>query len=150
MEVDILIVEDNSDDLALALRVLTQQHPTNRIAVARDGAEALDFLFCTGVYAQRNIAHRPRVILLDLNLPKVKGLDVLQRLRADPRTHSIPVVVLTSSSEIEDVIASYQLGSNSYITKPVDFRQFSEVVRQVGSYWLLHNRVPATTKGQSL
>jgi CheY-like chemotaxis protein len=141
-EVELLVVEDNPDDLALVLRVLRQHRLANHIAVARDGAEALDFIFCTGAYANRRIDDRPKVIFLDLKLPKVDGLEVLQRLKTDPRTQAIPVVMFTSSSEERDEVESYRLHVNSYITKPADFLQFSEAIRHVGLYWLLLNQLP--------
>jgi two-component system response regulator len=137
--VEILLVEDNPSDVELALHALKRHHLANHIEVVRDGAEALDFIFCTGAYAQRNAQDNPRVILLDLKLPKVDGLEVLQRVKSDARTRMIPVVVLTSSREERDIVESYQLGVNSYIVKPVDFEQFTEAVRQLGLYWLLLN-----------
>jgi CheY-like chemotaxis protein len=140
--VEILLVEDNPQDLALAQRALRKANLTNRIEVARDGAEALDFIFCEGVHTGRQIENNPKVILLDLKLPKVDGLEVLKRLKSDPRTQAIPVVVLTSSKEQSDVVESYQLGVNSYIVKPVNFESFAEAVRQLGMYWLLLNQPP--------
>jgi two-component system response regulator len=138
-EVEILLVEDNPDDADLALRALRKSNLANRIEHVSDGAEAIDFLFCTGAYADRQRENRPKVILLDLKLPKVDGLEVLQRIKADPNTSTIPVVMLTSSREEGDLVQSYQLGVNSYIVKPVDFEQFTEAVRKVGFYWLLLN-----------
>jgi CheY-like chemotaxis protein len=138
----ILLVEDNPDDEALAIRALKRHHVGNEIIVARDGVEALDYLFCTGKYADRDIANKPSVILLDLKLPRIDGLEVLRRVRADPRTQFLPVVVLTTSSEEGDILDSYSLGCNSYIRKPVDFLQFSEAIRQLGMYWLLMNESP--------
>lgn len=135
----ILLVEDNPDDEALTLRALRRNHIANEVVVTRDGAEALDYLFGEGKFAGRDPARRPEVILLDLKLPKMDGLEVLKRLRADDRTRRIPVVILTTSSEEQDIAASYDLGANSYIRKPVDFRQFTEAVRQLGLYWLLFN-----------
>ncbi len=138
----ILLVEDNPDDEALTLRALKKNNILNEVVVARDGVEALDFLFATGTYTGRDISIMPQVILLDLKLPKVDGLEVLRRLRADARTKLLPVVILTSSSEEADIVNSYQLGANSYVRKPVDFAQFMEAVRQLGLYWLLLNESP--------
>jgi len=135
----ILLVEDNPDDEALTLRALEQNKIQNDVVVAHDGAEALDYLFARGAYAGRDLRVMPQLILLDLKLPKVDGLEVLQRLRADPRTAHLPVVVLTSSREGRDVIESYRHSANSYIPKPVDFAQFTEAVRQLGLYWLVLN-----------
>ena len=135
----ILLVEDNPDDEELTTRALRHARIANEIVVARDGAEALEFLFGEGAYAGRDVARMPAVILLDLKLPKLSGLDVLHRLRADPRTKLIPTVVLTSSSEDEDMLKSYQFGANSYVRKPVDFGQFATAVSQLGVYWLLLN-----------
>jgi len=140
--VEILLVEDNPNDVELALHALQKNNLSNRIHVVRDGAEALDFIFGTGPYAGRSVNEVPKVILLDLKLPKVDGLEVLQRIKADPRTRVIPVVVLTSSREESDIVASYHLGVNSYIVKPIDFQQFTEAVRQLGLYWLLLNQPP--------
>lgn len=138
----ILLVEDNPDDEALAIRALKRHHISNEVIVARDGVEALEYLFCTGMYAGRDINLKPTVVLLDLKLPRVDGLEVLRRLRADERTKLLPVVVLTTSSEEQDMLNSYSLGCNSYIRKPVDFVQFSEAIRQLGMYWLLMNEPP--------
>jgi two-component system, response regulator len=142
--VDILIVEDNPDDLALTLRALKQLTGTDpvRTAVAQDGAEALDFLFGTGSYAHRRVEDRPKVVFLDLKLPKVSGLEVLQRIRQDTRTATLPVVIFTSSDEESDVTESYRLCGNSFITKPIAFQQFIESFRQLGLYWLTLNRPP--------
>ena len=140
--VEILLVEDNPDDAALALRALRTANLTNQIQVVRDGAEALDFIFCEGVHSQRNVEDGPKVILLDLKLPKVDGLDVLRRLKSDPRTKSIPTVILTSSKEQTDVVESYNLGVNSYIVKPVNFETFVTAVQRLGMYWLLLNQPP--------
>jgi two-component system response regulator len=140
--VEILLVEDNPDDIELTLHVLKQNNLANRIEVARDGAEALDFIFAANSYARRDANQFPRVILLDLKLPKVDGLEALRRVKSDPHTRKIPIVVLTSSREERDIVESYQLGVNSYIVKPVDFDQFVEAVRQLGFYWLLLNRPP--------
>ena len=140
--VEILLVEDNPDDVELTLHAFQKHNLANRVHVARDGAEALDFLFRTGAYKDRRIEDSPHVVLLDLKLPKVDGLEVLQRMKEDPRTQMIPVVVLTSSREDRDITESYQLGVNSYIVKPVDFEQFTEAVRQLGLYWVLLNEPP--------
>jgi two-component system, response regulator len=137
----ILLVEDNLDDEALILRALRKANVTNPIDIVRDGAEALDYFFGRGPYAGRGVA-QPTVTLLDLNLPKVDGLEVLTTIRKDPRTSLISVVVLTSSDEQEDIVRSYNLGANSYVRKPVDFRRFSETVAQLGLYWLLVNEPP--------
>jgi CheY-like chemotaxis protein len=142
--VEILIVEDSEQDLELARRALTRANLINRVHVARDGVEALEFIFATGAYASRERVPNPKVILLDLKLPKVDGLEVLQRLKADPRTRTIPVVVLTSSQEQTDVVRSYDLGVNSYIVKPVNFEQFTKAVQELGMYWLLLNNPPST------
>jgi two-component system, response regulator len=139
--VEILLVEDNPNDVALALHAFKKSNLTNRIQVVRDGAEALEFLFRTGQYEGRSNG-TPKVVLLDLKLPKVDGLEVLHRLRASPATKKLPVVVLTSSREERDIVESYNLGVNSYIVKPVDFEQFTEVVRQLGFYWALLNQPP--------
>jgi two-component system, response regulator len=141
--VEILIVEDTPEDLDLTLRSLRKAKITNHIQVARDGEEALEFIFCEGPFAERKIEDGPKVILLDLKLPKIDGLEVLQRIKSDPRTRSIPVVVLTSSREQNDVVESYNLGVNSYIVKPVNFEQFSEAVQKLGLYWLLINHPPS-------
>jgi two-component system response regulator len=138
----ILLVEDNPDDEELTLLALKQSNILNEVIVARDGVEALDYLFATGQYADRAPSRLPQLILLDLKLPKLDGLEVLQRLRADPRTQLIPVVVLTCSSEEEDVVASYRLGANSYVRKPVEFHRFADAVQQLGLYWLLLNEAP--------
>lgn len=138
----ILLVEDNPDDEALTLRAFRRNNIRNDVVIARDGAEALDYLFATGPYAGRDASVSPQVILLDLKLPKLDGLEVLKRLRADKRTKLLPVVVLTSSNEEKDLIDSYSLGANSYIRKPVDFAQFTEAVRQLGLYWLVLNESP--------
>jgi CheY-like chemotaxis protein len=140
--IEILLVEDNPDDLELAQRALRKANLTNRIHVARDGEEALDFIFCEGPHAARKIENVPKVILLDLKLPKVDGLEVLKRIKADPRTRAIPVVMLTSSKEQNDVVESYHLGVNSYIVKPVNFEGFVAAVQQLGMYWLLLNEAP--------
>jgi two-component system response regulator len=139
---EILLIEDNLQDLELTQRVLRKANLANHIHIARDGAEALDFLFCEGVHAERKIEDGPKVILLDLKLPKLDGLQVLKRIKSDPRTRTIPVVVLTSSKEQNDVVESYHLGVNSYIVKPVNFERFAEAVEQMGMYWLLLNQPP--------
>jgi CheY-like chemotaxis protein len=141
-QVEILLVEDNPNDVELTLRALKKHHLTNKVHVVRDGAEALEYIFATGAYASRDINHNPRVILLDLKLPKVDGLEVLRRVKSDERTKVIPVVVLTSSKEERDLVESYKLGANSYITKPVDFESFVEAVAELGLYWLLLNQPP--------
>jgi CheY-like chemotaxis protein len=138
----ILLVEDNPDDEALALRALKRHHIGNEVVVAHDGVEALDYLFGTGLYLGREVAIKPAVVLLDLKLPRVDGLEVLRRIREDERTKLLPVVVLTTSSEEQDMLDSYSFGCNSYIRKPVDFVQFSEAIRQLGMYWLLMNEPP--------
>ncbi len=138
----ILLVEDNSDDEALTLRAFKKHNITNEVVVARDGAEALEYLFGTGRYAGRDTELMPQLILLDLKLPKVDGLEVLGQIRADDRTRLLPVVVLTSSTEERDLVESYRLGANSYVRKPVDFNQFVEAARQLGLYWLLMNQAP--------
>lgn len=135
----ILLVEDNPDDVELTLRVFKKYSIENEVTVVRDGAEALDYLFATGAYAERDKSTMPAVILLDLKLPKIDGLEVLRRIRADERTKLLPVVILTSSKEEQDIVNGYKLGANGYVRKPVDFNQFSEAVRQLGLYWLLLN-----------
>ncbi len=138
-EVEILLVEDNPTDVELTLRALKKNNLSNKVHVVTDGAEALDYLFATGVYKEREINKRPKVVLLDLKLPKVDGLEVLKKIKSDERTKNIPVVVLTSSKEEQDRIESYKLGVNSYIVKPVDFEQFTKSVQELGLYWLLLN-----------
>jgi len=140
--VDILMVEDNPDDEQLTLRAFAKHHLTNKICVVRDGQEALDYVFCSGPYAERRISDHPHVILLDIKLPLIDGIEVLRRIKADERTRTIPVVMLTSSHEERDLVESYRLGVNSYIVKPVDFDQFTESARALGMYWLLMNRPP--------
>ena len=142
-ETDILLVEDNADDAELAIHALRREHLANHIFTARDGEEALDFLFCRGAFASRSFDHPPKLVLLDLKLPKVDGIEVLKQLKADPRTRVIPVVVLTSSKEERDLVSSYNLGANSYIQKPVDFEQFRQTVKTVGLYWMVINQRPA-------
>ncbi|MGH2348113.1 MAG: response regulator [bacterium] len=141
--VEILLVEDNPDDVELTLHALRKNNVTNRIQVARDGEEALDFIFGRGSHSGRTLREGPKVILLDLKLPKVDGLEVLRQIKADPHVQQIPVVVLTSSREESDVVKSYRLGVNSYIVKPVDFGQFADAVRQLGLYWIILNEPPA-------
>jgi two-component system, response regulator len=138
----ILLVEDNPDDEALTLRALKKNNIKNEVVVAHDGAEALDYLFGTGKYAGRNTDVLPQLVLLDLKLPKVEGLEVLRRVRADKRTRLLPVVILTSSNEEQDRIDGYGLGANSYVRKPVDFTQFMEAALQLGLYWLILNEAP--------
>ena len=138
----ILLVEDNADDEALTLRALKKNNIRNEVVIARDGAEALDYFFATGAYAGRDLSIMPAVTLLDLKLPKVDGLEVLRRLRAEERTKLLPVVILTSSKEEQDIITGYSLGANSYIRKPVDFAQFTEAIRELGLYWLVMNEPP--------
>ena len=145
--VEILLVEDNPSDVELALHALERHNLANRIRVARDGAEALDLIFGDGAYADRKAEDRPRVILLDLKLPLVDGIEVLRKLKGDERTRTIPVVVLTSSHEDRDLAQCYELGVNSYITKPVNFEQFAEAVRQLGMYWVLLNERPGRLAG---
>ncbi len=137
--VEILLVEDNPNDVELTLRALKKQNLVNKVHVARDGVEALDYLFATGNYANRNMSLIPKLVLLDLKLPKVDGLEVLRKIKSDDRTRTIPVVVLTSSREEQDMIESYNLGANSYIVKPVDFDKFLDAVGDIGLYWLLLN-----------
>ncbi|HWP36229.1 MAG TPA: response regulator [Gemmatimonadales bacterium] len=146
-EVEILLVEDNPHDAELTLRALRQVHLTNRIHVARDGAEALDFLSARGAFAARNNQQLPKVVLLDLKLPKLNGLEVLEQVRRDPRTRNVPVVVLTSSREEPDIQRAYALGVNSYIVKPVEFDAFVKAVSDAGLYWLLLNQPPMGSSG---
>ena len=138
----ILLVEDNPSDVGLTKRALQKNGITNPLVVAEDGQEALDYLFCAGAHAARNIADLPVLVLLDLKLPRIDGLEVLRRVRGDSRTRRVPVVILTSSGEEQDIGAGYDCGSNSYIRKPVDFTQFAEVIRQLGLYWLVINEAP--------
>jgi CheY-like chemotaxis protein len=138
----ILLVEDNPDDEALTLRAFRKNNVTNEVVVARDGAEALDYLFGTGTYANRDVTLLPQIVILDLKLPKIDGLEVLRRMRAAPQTKLLPVVILTSSNEERDLLEGYGLGANSYVRKPVDFAEFLDAVRQLGLYWLLLNERP--------
>jgi two-component system response regulator len=143
----ILLVEDNPDDQELTLRALKANNILNEVVMAQDGAEALDYLFGEGSYAGRDLAVMPQVVLLDLKLPKLDGLEVLQRMRADERTRLVPVVILTSSKEERDLVNGYRSGANSYVRKPVDFAEFREAVRQLGLYWLLLNEPPPSARG---
>lgn len=138
----ILLIEDNQDDVDLTLRALARHNIANDIEVVRDGAEALDFLFARGEYAHRNPRSLPQLILLDINLPKVSGLEVLRQLRENQLTRMVPVVMLTTSSEERDVVESYTSGANSYVQKPIEFEEFNEAVRQLGVYWLMVNEAP--------
>ena len=146
-QIEILLVEDDPNDLKLALHALREEHLANRVQVARDGEEALDFLFCQGAFEHRDPTQHPRLVLLDLKLPKVCGLDVLNRIREHTSTRTLPVVILTSSKQEEDLVRSYRLGVNSYIQKPVDFDRFREVVKQLGYYWLMVNQPPPDRAG---
>lgn len=141
-EIEILLVEDNQDDLDMTVRALRKANLANSIHIARDGAEAVEYIFCEGAYANRKIQNGPKVVLLDLKLPKVDGMEVLKRMKSDSRTKMIPVVMLTSSKEQKDMIESYHLGVNSYIVKPVNFESFAAAVQQLGMYWLLLNQPP--------
>ena len=140
--VEILLVEDNPDDVELAVHALRRENLANHIEVARDGEEALDFLFCRGRHSDRSFDHQPRLVLLDLKLPKVDGLEVLKEVKGNPRTKAIPVVIITSSREEQDLVNGYQLGANAYIQKPVDFAQFQDVVKRLGLFWLVVNQPP--------
>lgn len=146
--IDVLLVEDNPDDVTLAMFAFKKNNFGNRVHVVRDGAEALEYIFATGAYAGRKIDQAPKLILLDLKLPKVDGLEVLRQVKADSRTKNTPVVMMTSSREENDLVASYSLGVNSYIVKPVDFQQFVECARTLGLYWLLLNEPPVSTTGK--
>lgn len=144
-KVEILLVEDNSRDVELALHALRRENLANHIEVARDGEEALDFLFCRGRYSVRRMEEPPRLVLLDLKLPKVDGLEVLRQIKSDPRTKAVPIVILTSSREERDLVQGYKLGVNAYIQKPVDFDQFRQIVNQVGLFWMVVNQAPPTS-----
>jgi two-component system, response regulator len=141
-EVEILLVEDSPEDAELTIRALRRNKIANVIQVAEDGAEALDFLLCRGSHKERVFTHPPKLVLLDLKLPKISGMEVLRAIRSDERTKAIPIVVLTSSKEERDLIDGYKLGVNAYAQKPVDFKQFSETVRQIGMFWMLINQAP--------
>jgi two-component system response regulator len=145
-KLDILLVEDNQDDMDLAMHALRREKLANNIFVARDGEQALDFLFCRGAFTSRSFEHPPKLVLLDLKLPKVDGMEVLKQVKADPRTRTIPVVIMTSSKEERDLVSGYNLGANSYIQKPVDFDQFRDTVKSVGLYWLVTNQPPPVTE----
>jgi two-component system response regulator len=147
--IEILLVEDNVDDVELAVHALRGEKLANDITVARDGEEALDFVFCRGPHASRRFENPPRLILLDLKLPKVDGLDVLRAIKSDPRTKAIPVVIMTSSREERDLVESYKLGVNAYVQKPVDFEQFRGVVKELGLFWLVINQAPPSQAFES-
>lgn len=142
--IDILLVDDSPDDIELALHALRKEKLANSIFVARDGEEALDFLFCRGAHAGRSLDHPPKLVLLDLKMPKVDGMQVLKEVKTDPRTKAIPVVIMTSSKEERDLIEGYSSGVNSFIQKPVDFEQFRTTVKTLGMYWMIVNQVPVT------
>lgn len=141
-QIEILLVEDNKDDLELTLHALRKENLANSIHVVRDGEEALEFLFCNGAYSNRSFDHPPKLVLLDLKLPKVDGMEVLKQVKSDPRTSAIPVVIMTSSKEERDLVNGYGLGANSYIQKPMDFDQFRSTVKTAGLYWLVINQPP--------
>ena len=142
--IEILLVEDNANDVEQTLHALARHNLANKIHVVRDGEEAMDFLFCRGPFNERTFDNPPKVVLLDLKLPKIDGLDVLRALKSDPRTKAVPVVVMTSSREQRDMVESYHIGVNSYIQKPINFGEFQEVIRQLGYYWLAVNQPPPT------
>jgi two-component system, response regulator len=141
-EIEILLVDDSPEDVELTVLALRRSKLSNEIQVAEDGAEALDFLFCRGAHSNRSFSNPPQLVLLDLKMPKVDGLEVLKEVRSDPRTKAIPIVIMTSSKQQQDLIEGYQLGVNAYIQKPVDFDQFSDTVRQLGMFWMLINQAP--------
>jgi len=143
-EADILLVEDSQDDVDLTLHTLRTEKLANNLFLVRDGEQALDFLFCRGAFAHRSFDHPPKLVLLDSKLPKVDGMQVLKEIKSDPRTKTVPVVMMTSSKEERDLVTSYNLGANSYIQKPVDFTEFRKVVKLLGMYWLLVNQPPPT------
>lgn len=143
-EVEILLVDDSAEDVELAVMALRRSKLSNDIQIAEDGAEALDFLFCRGAFSERSFAHPPKLVLLDLKLPKVDGLEVLKAVRADERTKTIPVVILTSSKEQRDLIEGYNLGVSAYIQKPVNFEQFADTIQKIGMFWLVLNQPPPT------
>ena len=143
----ILLVEDNPDDVELTIRALRKNRVANRVVIVRDGAEAVDWLFGTGTHAGRDVSDQPAVILMDIKMPKIDGLEVLAKIRADPRTRRNPVVMLTSSKQQEDVLRAYDNGANSYIRKPVDFDRFTEAIRQIGLYWMVLNELPVPDAG---
>lgn len=144
--VEILIVEDSSNDAELALLALREENLANNVVWLKDGAQALNFLFAEGEYSDRHVENQPKIILLDLKMPKIGGIEVLKRIRADERTKTIPVVIMTSSKEEKDIIAGYELGVNSYIVKPLDFTKFTESVKEIGFYWLVVNQPPIQSK----
>jgi len=147
-EIEILLVDDSPEDVELTLHALRSENLANSVFIARDGEEALDFLFCSGPHAKRSFEHPPKLVLLDLKLPKVDGLQVLKLIKSDPRTQSICVVLMTSSREERDMVSGYSLGVNSYLQKPVDFNEFRKMVRLLGLYWLVINRPPVTNGAQ--
>jgi len=149
-EVDILLADDSQDNIDLTLHALRAENLANHVFVARDGEEALDFLFCTGPHVARSFDHPPKLVLLDLKMPKVDGMQVLEQIKSDPRTKTIPVVLMTSSREERDMVSGYSLGVNSYIQKPVDFDEFRKVVKLLGMYWLVTNRPPVTNGASQL
>jgi len=149
-EVDILLVDDSQEDIDLTLHTLRAEKLANHVFIARDGEEALDFLFCTGPHSQRSFEHPPKLVLLDLKLPKVDGMQVLEQVKGDPRTKTIPVVLMTSSREERDMVTGYKLGVNSYLQKPVHFEQFRKMVKLLGMYWLVTNQPPLTTGATTL